>query len=232
MRPLLFAFVALVTLDGGVAHAQYIGGQSFNMIYQRNTSVFNSTMFRTAELQALLKTKVQPPNIKPKAAPTWTWTKELTATDFTPAGARTVPQQLAASVPEADRASLIAATEAIIPGIEGVPGFRKNNLAAAMTALLGVSLQVAAEVELTDDEAQTLMRALNDAIAAQKSWPSMTDEERTTAYDTFVVLSGLMAGMSEQAKTTNDKALQKSVREMALTTLKKFDLTLPAKGKK
>jgi CxxC motif-containing protein (DUF1111 family) len=92
----------------------------------------------------------------------------------------------------------------------------------------------------------TIVRAIEEAEIVRMADPDdlnddgevigrakpMTDEERTTAYDTFVVLSGLMAGMSEQAKTTNDKALQKSVREMALTTLKKFDLTLPAKRKK
>lgn len=187
---------------------------------------FTTTMFQTAEinkrlgqLEALKGKKLAPPKTAtaPEHAP-------LSASDFTPAGPRTVATQLAAAAPAKARAQVQVMADLMIPAIEGTPGFRKNNLAAAMLVALGSALQVAFDQPLSDESAEALMAALNDALVADSGFAKMTAEQRTQAYDTFLIVGGLMAGIFENAKETNDRTLMPTANDLALATLKLFGL--------
>jgi hypothetical protein len=223
------ALAGAVVVVAFVAHAQL----SFTSIYgSYTTRFFTNTAFKTAELNKrleqleLLKRKSGPPAAVvdgPAHAP-------LAATDFTPAGERNVAQQLAGAVAAKDRAQVQALVEGLVPAIESAPGFRKNNLAAAMTVALGAALQVALEQEMSDESSVALMQALNDVIANDASIAKLTNEQRTQAYDAFLVTGGLMAGILGNAKETKDASLMPIARELSLATLKQFGVRTPKKN--
>ncbi len=103
-----------------------------------------------------------------------------------------------------------------------VSGFRKNNLAAAMTVLLGVSLQVVKQIEIPDAESQEFMRGLNDQLAALSAFSSMSPEKRTQVYDTMVIVGGLIAGIAQNAAETRNREMAALALQMAKDSLAQF----------
>lgn len=215
MRSLVLA--AVVTASS--AWAQYVPNVA--ALYASNTQAFNSMMSRTADFQRLLDASRALSKDK-KKAPAATAKNELKATDFTPAGARTLPQQLAAAAPEKERAQVLELASAIIPSIEAQPEFRKNNVAAAMALLLGAALSVTGEAELSDEAMAALTRGLAETLASSKSWATITPEQRTQAYDAFLLNAGLMLGLATNAQETKDAALAASAKAMGVAALKQF----------
>ena len=216
------------------AHAQYynsLAGRQFNNMYAANADFLMSQMIQQSGWAAMRASVEAAANKKagaaqPQAAPMQkkaAYKLPIAASDFKPTGPRRVPELLAegATSPK-DRQDLIVAGRQIQQGIEGTPGFRKNNVAAAMTVLLGVSIQVLNGQELSDDESDALMYGLNDELAALESFKSMPADKRTQAYDTFVIIGGFIAGIFQAGMETRNAALQEQARSMARDALAKF----------
>jgi len=226
---------AALLLCAATAQAQYTNsmtGRSFNNMYAANADRIMSQMIQQAGYQAM-RSSIEA-SVKKNAAAGGGATAAqapakvayklpITATDFKPAGTRNVPEQLAAQVPNAaERAQVVAAGKQILKTIEATPGFRKNNVAAAMTVIVGVSIQVLKGTEIPDAESEAMMRALNDQLGATESFKSLPAADRTRMYDTFVVIGGFIAGIAQAGAEKNDAALQEQARTMARDALAQF----------
>lgn len=144
----------------------------------------------------------------------------LSVTDFTPAGPRKVAEEIASKVRDPlERAKVVHVCKEIVSTIEASPGFRKNNLASAMTVLLGVSQQVLNGEELTDEQSQKLMRLINDDIVDSGAVAGWNNAQRTRAYDSMVITGGLIAGMAHNGAESGDKELSEQARRMARESL-------------
>lgn len=218
----------IITLAASLAHAQYVNtltGRQFNNMYAANadflmTQMINNSMFQQRMAVLSAAQQAAPKKAAPAAAPE-KFQFPLTATDFKPTGARTVPEQLAANAatPE-ERAQLIELCRQIQLAIEAQPDVRKNNLATALTILIGTSLQVVSGHEFSDAESDGLLRLINDIVAP--GFKKMSPQQRTAAYDAFLITGGLIAGLAENAKEANDPALGAQAKDLAKTTLAQF----------
>lgn len=231
-------FVWVLVLAPLPALAQYynsLSGRQFGNMYAANADRLMSQMVQQsgyaamrASIEAAAKKQGGPgaaqatPTVPSKAAKV-VWKHPIAATDFTPTGPRRVPEQLAEGAADPkDRGDLVMAGREIQKAIEASPGFRRNNLAAAMTVLVGVSIQVLKGIELSDAESQELMRGFNDELAALDAFRSMPAAQRTQMYDTLVVIGGFIAGIAHAGAETNDRSLQEQARAMARDALAKF----------
>lgn len=148
----------------------------------------------------------------------------ITASDFRPTARRTVAREWAAAVGGGDaqaRAAAEAELAALIPAIEQVPGFRPHNLAYAMTVALGLALETARGIRLDDDQSERLARGLNDLLVESGALATLDAETRTRAYDTFLLMGGLIASASQHA-ADGDRAQAALARELARATLAAF----------
>ena len=239
-RVLAAALVALA-LPAAAQYTNTLNGRQFSnmhaanadflmsqMIQQGQWNVMRLTMEQAIEkqrrAQGVAPAPAQGRAPAPKPAPAKVAYKHpLSATDFKPAGARTVPQQLSAAVTDGnDRRQFEAACRDILATIEKTPGFRKNNLAAAMTVLLGVSLQVVKQIEIPDAESQEFMRGLNDQLAPLPAFAAMSAEKRTQVYDTMVIVGGLIAGIAQNAADTQNREMAALAQQMAKDALAQF----------
>ncbi|MFO0595722.1 MAG: DUF6683 family protein [Myxococcaceae bacterium] len=229
--PSLKRLVALVVVAvSAAAQAQYVNtlnGMQFNNIYAANADFMLSQMIQSASWKSLRQIADNTKNAqgKPPAAPVKkaTWQFALNATDFKPAGARQVPEQIAAGVKDPnERKQLVDLCRTILSALESQPDVRKNNLAMGLTVLLGASLQVVAQRELNDAESEELLRTINDTLATLDGFKKMDPAGRTRAYDAFMITGGLIAGMAEAGK--DDPAAAKAAATLAVSTLQQFGL--------
>lgn len=220
MRSLLL----IISLAASLAHAQYVNtltGRQFNNMYAANADFMMTQMINNSMFQTRMAAMAGAQQAAAKKPPVEKFQFPLSATDFKPSGARNVPEQLAtnAANPE-ERAQLVELCRQIQLAIEAQPDVRKNNLATAVTVLLGTSIQVVSGRELGDAESDGLLRLVNDLIVP--SFKKMSAQQRTAAYDAFLITGGLIAGLSENAKETNDPALAAQAKELAKNALAQF----------
>ena len=231
------AAAGIFTLLVASAQAQYnVTNPQFNSLYASHTNyMMNRMAQQTAwtatrtSISAQSAKRVGQPAAAARAAPIVpakpAYAKPLTVTDFTPVGLRNVPEQLAAQPANAkDRQQLSTAGRDILKTIEATPGFRKNNLAAAMTVLLGVALQVHYGIQIPDAESQNLMREINDVVATLDAFTNMPADKRTLAYDTFIVIGGFIAGIAQEGAESKNAELTQQAKAMARDALSQFGM--------
>ncbi len=231
----LLTLAVLAASIGAPASAQYNGGNgmTFSTLYGANANMIANQMVRDAGMQAMRASilanaargtgdRVSVPSKAPievaKSAPQ----RPITATDFRPAGRRDVPEQLAASAAPGDREPIVSACRKVQAALESDPGFRRNNLAYALGALLGISLQVAHGVTLSEAEGDALLQSINDALVAAPEFQRMAPEARTRLYDTALITGGLMAGIAQQGQATGNAAMRDQALAMARDALATF----------
>lgn len=189
---------------GNLAHAQY--DLMAHQIMQRNM----------ARVQTVIAPAATPQTIAAATAQS----RPMEATDFRPAGKRDVANRMAAAVANpADRATFVQACREIQNTVEATPGFRKNNLASALTLLIGASLQVVGGREFDDATTQGLMRIINDDLTESGAFARLTGAQRTLSYDAFLILGGLIAGLDANARESGDAATREQARRMATDAL-------------
>lgn len=239
------ACVAALVIAGAVgsAQAQYTNymrpGTNFNNVWAANNDAMLSVIRGQQKMRetypagnpgaARPANKASPaataPSLLTAAAPP---RAPLSATDFKPSATRGAAAQIAAAVADpAGRAQMTQVCRELLTMVEATPGFRKHNLASAMTLLLGVSQQVLSGQETSDAQTQDYMQRLNDEVAAAGYFAHMSAEQRTRAYDTMVITGGLIAGMAHNAAETGDKALGEQARGMARDALNTFGVKHP-----
>jgi len=230
MRSLLLALALALVMTP--ARAQYLnpGSRSYpNMAAFAADQTLAQMMFTSRhQIQRLVMDAHAKKQLAKPAARTATpsYKFPITATDIRPGGARTVPEQLAASIPDPkDRPPFIQMCRDIRKGIEAEPTVRKHNLAMALTVLLGSSIQVVANRELSDAESEALMRTLNDTLGAAEGYRSMSAERRTAAYDTCLITGGLIAALAHNGKESGDATQSALARQLATQTLQTFGLS-------
>jgi len=224
--------VVLLSLAWPCAAQYYnsLTGRQFGNMYAANADRIMTQMIQQSGYQAMrnsieAQAKGQAAAPKQPAAPPKAAASRapLSASDFKPAGKRDVPEQLAQGVADAaERKQVVAAARDIHKAIEAAPGFRRNNVAAAMTVIVGVSVQVVSGREIPDADSQAMMLAFNDELAANETFRGLNAEQRTRIYDTFVILGGFIAGIAQAGQEANDGKLKAQAREMARDALVQF----------
>ena len=216
-------------------------GSSFNNIYAMQADVTLSNMIRQGQMrsQKLLMDQLMAqqagkaaPSRVAQAAPTAplaappTSRAPLSATDFKPSATRKAAEQIAAAVADpAGRAQMVQVCREILSTIEATPGFRKHNLASALTLLLAVSQQVLSGQEYSDAQTQDYLQRMNDEVVAAGYFSRLNAEQRTRAYDTLVITGGLIAGIAHNGAETGNKEQIEQARGMARDALATFGVT-------
>lgn len=235
------AIVLLLLVPLGTAHAQFTNylrpGASFTSAYAGQADITLSTMQRQSQMISYVNSvKASMARTAPGAAGTATAAtgqgaaptgavprllpQPVSAADFTPTGPRNTAESIAAALAKAaNREQMVQVCRQIHSTIEATPGFRKNNLAAAMTLLLGISLQVMTGRELDDRQTEALLQLVGDDIAGSGAYARLTHEQRTRTYDAMVITGGLIAGIAHNAAETGDKAQARQARAMARDAL-------------
>jgi hypothetical protein len=212
----------------GSAHAQYMSGYSASNLYGANAGI-SLSMMNTMSERNISANMIKDLAAKPKASgqaaaapgvPPQPAHQALTKTYFKPAGPRNVAQEIAASVRDPlERAKVVQICSQILTTIEGTPGFRKNNLASAITLVLLVSQQVLTGQELDDAQSQSLMRFINDDMVASGAVAQWSNAQRTHAYDSMVITGGLIAGIAHNGAEAGDAQMSEQARRMARESL-------------
>ena len=215
------------------AQAQYTNymrpGVTFNNIYAAQADITLSNMIRQQQMNSYVngvkasmaatqgrKAAPAPPVAAAAPAPR----QPITATDFRPAGARNAPERISAAVADpASRAQMVKACREILATIEATPGFRRNNVAAAVTLVTALSIQVLTGREFDDAQAQGLLQLVNDEIVASGRLKYVPAEKQTRLYDALVISGGLMAGIAHNAAQSNDREMMEVARAMARDAL-------------
>lgn len=230
MRASVFGLcILLAPLQGWAQYYNSLTGRQFGNMYAANADRIMSQMIQQSGYQAMRNSiEAQArgqaaPAPTPAAAASGAPRATLAASDFKPAGRRDVPEQLAQGVADAtERGQVAAAARDIHKAIEAAPGFRRNNVAAAMTVVVGVSVQVVSGREIADADSQPMMLAFNDELAASEAFRGLNAQRRTRMYDTFVILGGFIAGIAQAGQETNDEKLKAQARQMARDALLQF----------
>jgi hypothetical protein len=199
-------------------------GANFTNAYAANADIILSSMQKRSQMisyvnsirasQAATAGRAPAPVPAPKmAAPP---RQPITATDFKPAGKRDTAEQIASAVAEpAGRAQMLKAFREIQATIEATPGFRRNNLASALTLMVAGSIQVLTGQELSDPQVEGLMLLINDEVVATGALERMPAEKRTRFYDALVITSGLMLGIANNAAASGERNQAELARTMA-----------------
>ncbi len=238
------AALAALALATGLAQAQtpytnILNGRQFNNMYAANADFMLSQMIQRGQWnsmnlalqQQIRQQQARQPGAAPAPAPAPAAPKAtaaayrfpITATDFRPAGPRNAPEMLASGAANPkDRQQLVEAGRSIHKAIEATPGFRRNNLAAAMTVLLGVSLQVTYGVEFDDAQSQAIVRQFNDVLGDLPAHKALDAAQRTQMYDAFIVIGGFIAGIAHEGAASGNAEMVSQAKSMARDALAQF----------
>jgi hypothetical protein len=147
----------------------------------------------------------------------------ITATDFKPIFPRMAPDLLANAKPGLTREQK-EAVKAL--GNQYLTAFesqaRKNNVANAMTFLVGVSLLVVTGKEISDAESDQMILAFNNALAATPAFLTMPPRDKQILYEEAVVIGGLIAFTNQQGVEQKNPALQAEAKEISRAMIKNF----------
>lgn len=103
-----------------------------------------------------------------------------------------------------------------------LPIFRKNNLSDALTLLIVASLQVKTDQEFSDEESVALERSINDLLVNSGIMTKMKSADIQALYELSIMFSGLVIGIYQNGKETNDQEVIDSAKSMAQGFLEVF----------
>jgi hypothetical protein len=147
----------------------------------------------------------------------------ITASDFKPVAARLMPDQIANSTPGLtgeQREGLRTLSNYYLTSFESEA--RKNNIANAMTFLLGVSILILSGKEVSDAESEQMIAAFNNTMGANPQFVSMTPRDKQILYESAVVMGGMIALLHSQGAEQKDVAMQSEAKELSLAIVKHF----------
>ncbi len=226
------AWALLICVASGSAHAQYSAVYRPTTPFGANYTATLRSMQSLNAYNAIKRASSAEPSRTGTVATTGAASPPPTSapgplfpvarTDFRPSGARDTFRQLADSSALAGtaKAELLTFLGQAVSAIETQPGFRRHNLANALAAAIGISLQVLGGRDLPEQAVDNMIRVLNDELVTSGSFAGMSESDRTRAYDTFLLVGALVGSLSEKAKETNDARMAGQAREMATETLR------------
>ncbi|MGY2892395.1 DUF6683 family protein [Deinococcus sp. UYEF24] len=223
-RRLCSALVA-VALSSGVpgsgAGAQFFtpSFQNYQTFAQRSVGFVAATVrpdFTSAAVQKALSPSASATPASYKYA--------LSKTNFVFKGSPTQQKNCAAMVQKpVDRSQMATLCLKIFNAAQAAPEFHRNNLAAGLMLLIGASVQVSRNTELTEGELAALERGLNDVLVdagVMRGKPA----ELQAMYETAVMTGGLIAGIAQSAAEDGNEDQTNLAKVLANTVLKGFGL--------
>lgn len=229
---LLLASAALTSLSTGTAAAQYTNpynGTTWNNPVSAMCDVMITNSIQKKMLEKSLAQKRsgnaagQPAGRSATTAPPAAPKHELSASGFTPAGGRLVPDKIAdgvAGVDPAQKQQLAEVFRQTLANYEAqVP---KNNVAFAMGFLIAASLQVLSGKDVSDPDFEQLVRDLNDILAETPRFQQMDAKGKQTLYEVSVITGGIVAGLYNTGVEEKDAAAQQQAKDLAKSVLETF----------
>lgn len=218
MRRLLTALV--LCLVSPTLLAQYTNittGNRFNNPGSALIDSFIRSKMNQQMLQESLKKKNQP--AEPAAKPaSFDYSKSI----FQGSGVRVFPDivaKAAEDVTEVERKQLAVDLCQAIDEFEKQTG-TKNNLAWGISFMLGVSLKVTRNVELSDEDLEQLAQAVHRQMEADAEWSKMTDQQKQLMYESSLVDASIIITTAQRG---DEKSLQQA-KEKALECLHQFGI--------
>lgn len=226
--------LALLTVLGvSAGQAQYtniLNGRQFSNMWAANAdftlsqmiqrSMWQSTLTRATGRSASAGTTT-PGTSGTTRPPAYKYA--LSRTDFKFQGQPTQQKNCAAMAQKAeDKKQLANACLSLFKGIQDMPEFRKNNLAAGLTVLIGISLQVSQGKEIGDAESEALQRGLNDLLVDSGMLQKLKPAEVQALYETSVMTGGLIAAIAQNGADEHDENITKLAKALAKTVLASF----------
>lgn len=214
----MFLFVAMTPL---YAHADMI----WHAAYQNPMSNWSAYMYdqnvkrhlRNRASQGTGTTSTVTPANTTTAAASAPAKAPITATDFArdPNGKDVVAQFIAATnLPPADGTKLATALRATMTQL-GSAG-RKDNVANAMTLLIGLCYGVLEKPGFDPSRADDLIPAINDALAASPQFRALTAADRQNMYDSMLLSTAIIATVHQSDKQASKNIARQSLQQLGL----------------
>lgn len=140
----------------------------------------------------------------------------ITATNFKSSGVRLLPAKLANATPDItapQKEELGTAYLRILDAYEKEAP--KNNVAYALTFLLGTSMQITQGTEVGDAEAEQIARLLNDVLAAAPEFQKLTVRDKQAVYEVAIITGGVIVAINQMGVEQNDEEMKQQAKELA-----------------
>ncbi len=142
----------------------------------------------------------------------------ITATDFArdPNGKDVVAQFIAATqLPPADGTKLATALRATMTQLGSE--LRKDNVANAMTLLIGLCYTVLEKPGFDSSRADDLIPAVNDALAASPQFKALAAVDRQNMYDSMLLSTAIIAIVHQGDKQASKNIARQSLQQLGLS---------------
>lgn len=147
----------------------------------------------------------------------------IEATDFRPTVRRLLPNVLAESTPGTNAEQKQALSNIYNLSLDAFEKeARKNNVAYALTFLLGASLQIVTGQEIPDQEAEQLAHEVNEALAAAPEFQRLSAKEKQAIYEVCVITGGFMMTLHQLAVEQRDDRLKQQAKDLAQSIVSGF----------
>ena len=146
--------------------------------------------------------------------------RPISATDFRSTGTRLLPRTLAEATPDltAEQKDQLRTLY-----LETLNQFeqqaRKNNVAWALTFLLGISLQVVNDREVTEADTDRLALELNDVLASSPEFQSLTARKKQSLYEAAIITGGMIGVIHQLGVDQSNDQLKEQAKELAKSAI-------------
>ncbi|GAA4021905.1 hypothetical protein GCM10022631_40220 [Deinococcus rubellus] len=210
---------ATASLLLGSAQAQFFtpSFQNYQSFAQRSVGYVAATIKPEFTAQAV-RQALKPPAIPVK------YKYALSRTDFAFKGRPTQQKNCAAMVTKpSDQQQMAQVCLQLFNAAQTIPELRKNNLAAGLTLLISLSLQVQTGAELTSTEIDALQRGLNDVLVDTGVMQGKPGDIQAM-YETSVMTGALIIGIAQNGADDGNADLTNTAKTLAAIVLKGMKL--------
>jgi hypothetical protein len=213
-----------------ICSAQYTNsatGQTYNNSYSAMLSVTNSMTqnFTTMQRQYLgsISSRTSGSGSSSMSGQPAQAQFPITATDFRGAAVRELPERLVAAMPGAtpeQKSTVQTLCNQLLAEYEKTN--RRNNIAAALTYSVRISLEIESGRRLSPAEAAAAFRSFNNGLAATAEFRTMTPDQKQILYESSILTGGIAAVLYLQGRQQNNPAMQAQGRQIAQSFLKQW----------
>ena len=203
----------------GSAQAQY-----FTPSFQNYKSFAQASVgYVAATVRPDFTAKAVQQALKPPATPI-KYKYDLSKTDFAFKGQPSQQKNCAAMVQKpSDQKQMADACLQLFNAAQSVPDLRKNNLATALTLLIGISLQLQTGAELGETETEALQRGLNDLLVDSGVMKGKQSDIQAL-YETSVMTGALIAAIAQSGADDGNAEMTNTAKTLAAIVLKGMKL--------
>jgi len=145
----------------------------------------------------------------------------ITATDFTPAPNRIVPDQLVNGMTNITNEQKEAVRNAYNQTLNVFETkIRKNNLANAFAFIVATSQQIIYQKQPSSEEIASLVNYYNNILANSPQFKTYSDQQKQILNESLILTSASMDALYTQGVQQNNLEAQKQAKDMAKSFLK------------